>query len=452
MNKKIFLSALVTLSNIVYALNPPNTIVNTAGPLDTPSTIAIRPQGDFAYVIDTISSTPALNSLDLTNPAAPSIVGYYITFPLEPTSNLTIIPGGLYGGQYGYIGTNNGATGIIYYFAFTDPAEPSYGIFYTFPSLVTPVVTAMYPGAGYYLYVLNESSNTGYVIFYSTPESASAYNTFTTVNNPAAMAIIPSGQYAYVCDAVDNVVLVQDLTTPASPTAGNSVTINNPVAIAIHPSGNYAYVCNQSGNAVTTLNLSDPTTPVVGASVAVSNPTAIAVTPSGLYAYVCDESTNSVTALNLMNPANPTVITTVPGFSGPIALVIHPDNYYAYVANYTGNSVSTLRTVLTNAPQNVSSCMQKTIALNQPISLSNVIKWSAPASEINPPVSYNIYYDAALTELVASVPSTIYQYIDYTVNPPSNTYYVVAIDAYNNVSLAESTTVTQICSNNCTNS
>jgi fibronectin type 3 domain-containing protein len=76
----------------------------------------------------------------------------------------------------------------------------------------------------------------------------------------------------------------------------------------------------------------------------------------------------------------------------------------------------------------------------------NKITWTAPEYG-EAPVSYNIYRDPALTELVATIPASgTLQYYDHNRQPNVvYSYYITSVDSSGNQSTAASATVTNLC-------
>lgn len=91
-------------------------------------------------------------------------------------------------------------------------------------------------------------------------------------------------------------------------------------------------------------------------------------------------------------------------------------------------------------PQNVRGFQVENRFLMQD-ELRNVIVWEAPTTGI-PPVAYNIYSDAALTDLVAIVPANgRLDFVQHNVHERSYTYYLISVDALGDVSLPVSVTI-----------
>ncbi len=121
---------------------------------------------------------------------------------------------------------------------------------------------------------------------------------------------------------------------------------------------------------------------------------------------------------------------------GFVATWLDTNDSNAYAAFYAGPVMPVL---------NATGCKLENIFLSQ-ISISDKLTWRAPASG-TPPVSYRIYRDAQLTDLVATVPAN--GPLQYVV-PGSGTigirtYYIVSVDASDNQSAPVAVTVAQNC-------
>lgn len=96
-------------------------------------------------------------------------------------------------------------------------------------------------------------------------------------------------------------------------------------------------------------------------------------------------------------------------------------------------------------PTDVVGCKSQNIFLSQ-TEYANVITWSPPTSGM-PPVSYKIYRDANLTNLVATIPANKpLEFVEHNVQPKvSYTYYLVSVSADDQTSAAVSVTVNHYC-------
>lgn len=171
--------------------------------------------------------------------------------------------------------------------------------------------------------------------------------------NGFSVAADPTGHHLYVPNidggsvsgySIDNATGV--LTPiPGSPfTAGTSST-----AVAIHPSGQFAYV-SESGAALHAFGI-DPTTggltPVPGSPFPCEQSgRAITIDPNGRFVYVASENLNSVTGFSV-NPASG-VLTRITGSPyavghNPAALTVDPTSHFLYVGNALSDNISAFR-------------------------------------------------------------------------------------------------------------
>ena len=175
-----------------------------------------------------------------------------------------------------------------------------------------------------------------------------------------------------------------------------------------------------------------------------ASPVSIAFSPDSSYGYVSNSGGNTV---SVIDTASNTVINTITGFDSPQTIAITPNGQYAYVANAGSKTVSVVF-IGVHTPTLFTGCKGKNIFLTQTEHYNN-LTWSAPAGG-STPVSYAIYSDAALTQLVAIVPAS--GPLQYVVNNTNQnldyTYYLVAVDASGNISSPAVTTVTQFCKRN----
>jgi 6-phosphogluconolactonase (cycloisomerase 2 family) len=166
---------------------------------------------------------------------------------------------------------------------------------------------------------------------------------------PLGVTIDPSGRYAYVAlDSLNSVaqfnVSADDGSlspmTPATVDTGSSA-FGTKTNVAVDPSGRFAYVASAGDNIVSQFSigpdghLSLTAVPTIGTGGVF--PLSIAISPSGQYAYVAnalsrDVSQYTIAADGHLSPMNPP--TTVPAPAGALTLsvTIEPSGRYAYVA------------------------------------------------------------------------------------------------------------------------
>lgn len=252
---------------------------------------------------------------------------------------------------------------------------------------VTPTHTIAAAGDGPYSIAVDPAGQFAYVVNYNA-DTVSAYsitgttltpldmdaftggvqNTIATGNAPRAIAIDPSGKFAYVVNYLDNSVSAYSIDAAGvlaridsdGATTANETSIPakvGPVAIAIYPAGGYAYVANDDGN-VSAYNINPTTGALTGLDVdgvgngsdntfiaAGPTPSSITIDPSGLHLYVTNAGIGlgaGVSGYHIL-PADGSLISiggAFPTGAGPHSVAIHPDGGYAYVVNTNDHNVS----------------------------------------------------------------------------------------------------------------
>lgn len=187
--------------------------------------------------------------------------------------------------------------------------------------------------------------------------------------NPHSITVDPTGQFVYVANFGSNDVSAYAIEpifgalTPVdadtgTPTIDNFPAGTGPFAVAVHPSGRFAYVANSGSNSVSAYTIgtgatargaltpidADPHTAGVQNFPAGSFPVALAFDPSGRYLYVTnDAATNNLTALAI--DANTGALSPLDGSpfgagDQPFSVCIDPSGKFAYAANSSSNSIS----------------------------------------------------------------------------------------------------------------
>ncbi len=204
------------------------------------------------------------------------------------------------------------------------------------------------------VYVVNASANnvSQFTIGANGTLNTPAASSITTGYTPYAIAVAPSGLYAYVANnfngaggnnvseyTINNAALTPN-TIAASVQAGT-----NPVSVTIDPSGQYVYVVNQGSNNVSqyTIN-SDGTLTALGSPVQTgTTPNSLAADPVGSYAYVANYGDGTISEYSISGGAL-ALAATVPappaGNNAPASIAVDPTGQYAYVADYGSNTVS----------------------------------------------------------------------------------------------------------------
>jgi len=170
----------------------------------------------------------------------------------------------------------------------------------------------------------------------ATPAAPTYINFPLSQENQNSLAIAIAGNYAYLTDYGSSKVFAFNLTTHT--TDGSCNVGATPAAIAINPSKNRAYVCNAGNNNISVIDITNPGAPiVVGTPIDVcgNNPIALAINPSGTFAYVCTD--NYITIIDLSTNLVSTLITNI--IIGALSIAIDSGGTWAYVCNMTNRMV-----------------------------------------------------------------------------------------------------------------
>lgn len=450
----------ILLSSTVYAA-PANTVVATLNVGVTPAGLALTPDNRFAYVANNnnygIAGSDNVTVLNLTNnTVATTINDASFSEPYTVTINAA--------GTKAYI-TNSFSTTI------------------TVIDIATNTVTAVITGFdGPSGMVITPDGNFAYVNNYGAGGMSGMGNTVNVVNlntnmivgpaivvglAPASLAITPDGAFVYVINYVDgnvgtgtiSIIRTSDNTVVAPTITGFS----GPFAITITSDGNYAYVTNFGSNNFTpygtTVSVVDLNSNVITDTIDLGiQPSGIALSPDDRFAYAtnynslysctttstfaCSQLTAGQGTVNIIDVATNTVIPpTIAVDQSPDAIAITTNGEFAYVSNYTSNTVTVI------ALQTFAIEAQGSVLSNTFLTQTDLInKLTISATGTSLPVSYSIYRDAALTDLIAVVQATqpLTYYLDHNRQPGvANTYYIVGTNRVGTTSDPVVVTITQ---------
>ncbi len=220
------------------------------------------------------------------------------------------------------------------------------------PTGSLPFLLAMDP-SGNYLYVANALSNNISVF-----SIASSTGTLTPVAGspfqinlaPKSMALSPSGNFLYVSapSSPSGVIAVFSVTAgvlSSTPVGLTSTADNNPAGLAISPSGAYLYTANSTANSISIYSIasSGTLTPVAGSPLAdpFQTPVALIVDPTGNYLYVANQGSNNIATYSITASTGfPVEVTDSPFGSEahPSFLAADPNGKYLFVGNQTGSA------------------------------------------------------------------------------------------------------------------
>lgn len=420
-----------------------------------------------AYVSNHGSSTVSI--VDTTQNAVTGLVTDLVPATFDGPSGIAITPDG----TKAYVANNNIDTVSIINVA-TDKVT---GIVTDlFPVTISNPISIVITPNGTKAYVLNQG---GYIAPAGVSVIDVATNRVTqtvtggTFSFPTDMAISPDGSTIYVTNFTNNTVNVISTAsnTVTQIVTDNGGTFNGPNSVAFTPDGATAYVANNLSTTVSVINVATNTATLT-AIAGFDNPAVVAVSPTAPIAYVGQTSSGPSTALAVINTTSNTLLGMVDDpfstIANPDTITFTSDGTIAYVNNFNSDgSISVVNVLQDQVTQTVldsnltlhlpaafviapaitaassfaiSGVQNKNVFLTQ-TDYINVISWTVP----NLPnlVSYNVYRDAALTQLVGSVtvsPTTPLQIADHNRNPRlSYTYYVVGVSAAGTATLGSVT-------------
>ena len=365
------------------------TVSDTNGDLQNPTFIAVAPSGNKAYVKNSTGTISILNTL--THAITGNVTGTFV------------VP---------------------------------YGIAFTADGL-TAYVTNQPNG---FISIIDVARDT---------VSGTVSDPLSSLILPRLLATTPLGivpQSAYVCGGfsggsrnVIDIVNVASRAVSGSVQGYDSTFVS--IDIAITPDGKTGYVINANNNMINIIDLTTNRTTgtVMDSAGIINSPGFIVITPDGTTAYV--PNVVSPGSVGMINLATNAATTKVDVGRNPGSIAITPNGQQVWVVNIGDVTVSIIGYAISNLV-NLQGCQTRQIVLGQ-MELVNVLTWQAPTT--GAPMRYDIYRDAALTDLAGTV--TALEFSD-----PNRqlgvlyTYYIVAVDSSGNVASATNIiTVTQPC-------
>ncbi len=449
--QKLLLSMLITISSRLLADAPNSVIgqVTDANPptFASPNYIIISPTQPLAYVPNQASTT-----VSIVNTTNNTITG--LVTDLDPATfagplNGTFSPDG----SLAYItNQNNNKVSIIN----------------TATNSVTGIVSdpdSTFKNPQAMVFIPNSSPLTAYVANYggsnngsvSIVQNNAVIGTVSGISGAQlpSIAVTPDGSKALVVDTAGQRIFVINTSTNAVTQSISGIT--NPQCIAISPDGTKAYV-GTAGAPVAIIDIASNT--VTGAITDLNPPSiydvnSIVFSPDGKTAYIISYEGETQGAICIVNVATDTVTGLVTDLNPPLiyypwGAAITPNGNALYAVQPYGEDaagdpfvivVNTATSDPILPPATIAARKTANIFLTQ-TDIINVITWTAPSSGTTP-ANYNIYRDAALTQLIATIPATSpLIYLDHNRQPSvMYSYYIVSIDASGNVSSPISTTI-----------
>jgi YVTN family beta-propeller protein len=337
----------VTLVTGDYTALLTDSVIAVNMTLPTTITLPASPATGQTYKIVDYAGTATTNNISINGNG--KSVNDIILFPLPLTTltpgtnpkDVAITPNG----NYAYV-TNSLSNNVT---IIQNASSGSPSVLTTVGVGTSPYNVAITPN-GNYAYVTNNGSNNVTIIQNASSGSPSVLTTLAIGTNVRGIAITPNGNYAYVANS-GNVTIIQNASS-GSPSvlttlASGSVSYD----VAITPNGNYAYVANSGSNNVTIIQNASSGSPSVLTTVSAgTNPQAVAITPNGNYAYVANSGSNNVTIIQNASSGSPSVLTTVGVGTSPNDVAITPNGNYAYVTNFSAGSLTIIQNASSGSP------------------------------------------------------------------------------------------------------
>ncbi len=344
-------------AGLTYATNPasyvlaiaitPNTPSSTGGAVTAYSVLPALPAGlGLDPVTGIISGTPtavtamATYTVTASNSGGSTTVGVTITVTATAMASLSNSAR-----PTAFALVANGGDGTLSLYTVNAKSGPLRANGYL--ALGTnPRAVAVDP-SGTYAYVTSGNDVLAFSIQASTGGLTSV-GAVAAGSQPSDVTVDPSGHFVYVTNALDNTVLAfaRNQGTGVLTSAGAAAATGaGPTAISVDPSSRFAYVANSGDNTLSafTINVASGALSAVGSPVATgTGPAAVSVDPSGSFVYVANGTSGSVSAFTIhpSSGALTAVGAAVAAGAGPSALGIDPSGRFAYVANSLDNTVS----------------------------------------------------------------------------------------------------------------
>ena len=464
----VYIVSFLCVWPIFLSAVPANTVVGTINVGVTPAGLAITPDNQYAYVANNnnyvISGEDSVSVINLTTNLVEEIIN---DASFNQPYTITINPAG----TKAYVSNSNSTTVTV-----IDTAT----------NLVSAVITGFDGPSGM---VISPDGTRGYVNNYGGPGGVGSGNgtTVRVVNldtnaiiggaitvdlAPAGLAMSSDGAFVYVINYVDGNTGTG--TMQIIQTSDNTVLIpaitgfSGPFAIAITPDDQYAYVTNFGSNNFTPFGTTVSVVSLVSNTIIATinlgiQPAGVTISPDGRFAYATNynalyssngvyDGSTLVGTVNILVPGQGTVniidtetnevlSSTISVGQSPANIVITSTGEFAYVSNFISNTVNSIALqtfeIVAEGIQIQNRYLTKTQLVNQ-------LTWAATGTSL--PVTYSIYRDAGLTDLVGTVDVTEpFIFLDYNRQPNTiDTYYIVGTNRVGTTSQPVIVTVPQV--------
>jgi hypothetical protein len=297
----------------------PSKSVGSVSTGSNPRGVAIS--GNYAYVVNSGSSSNSLQVFDISNPDDPLSVGS-VTTDSDPYAVAV-------SGIYAYVVTNSSDAFEIY--NISNPASPTLVSGGTV-SLAGPGTSVYVQGR--YAYVIAGSDMQ--VIDISNPSSPSIISTTGSPNGGTETQVFVNDGYAYITPDTSGYSENLNISNPYSPTEPDSYGFYyGGSGTGIYAQGSYIYELLSDNLEI--FDASNPSNVALLDTLTLSgSPQSIVV--EGRYAYVANYYNHTIQVIDVSDPANAVLLpNTMPTSGSVISLAV--EGRYAYAVNYNNGSL-----------------------------------------------------------------------------------------------------------------
>jgi 6-phosphogluconolactonase len=296
-------------------LNPANAAVGSS-----PSSVAVRPAGDFVYITNFAGNNLTLLAVNKGNGQ--------LTVPVNTNPIPAPTPPNIFNTGTGPIAVvadpaapflfvlDQGSSDVI---SFTiDPATGNLTVVNTL-ALTSPIThpTSMAVSPkGDLLLVVDQAAGSLAVISVSSKGVLNGGPVSLGATAPSSVVIEPTGRFFYVTDKTKNQVLGFSIPSGGALTQVSGspfATGSAPVSVAANSAGTFLYIANQGSNDVSAFLIDSSTgalAAISGSPVATGGRGPTLVTASGSFVYVTEQITNDIAAFTIASNGG---LSAVPG-------------------------------------------------------------------------------------------------------------------------------------------
>jgi len=336
------------------------TFTITTGGVD-PQSIAVDSAGKFAYVANAgcNGGVAGYVSMYTINPATGALasIGPPVSSLDYSAESVTVDPSG----KFAYVanaGDDFSSDGSVVFYpinATTGALTSTGSIMGNCPGLCVPESVAVDP-SGKFAYVPNGGGESNGVAMYTINAKTGALTSTGMIpvgGFAVSVAVHPSCKFAYAANANNTPGLAGNVSmytinattgalTSIGTVAAGTIFEPNPIAMAVDPTGSFAYVANSGSNDVSMYSINTTTGILtsIGLIAAGTNPSSVAVDPTGKFAYVTNSGSNDVSTYTIDTTTGTLTLSgTISAGSTPTSIAIHPSGKFAYVTNSASNDV-----------------------------------------------------------------------------------------------------------------